>query len=110
MSSTECLIAEIPVRRITWSRAEVEALFDLPFADLMYRAQQVHRAHHAPNVVQLSTLLSIKTGGCPEDCGYCPQAKRHHARVTEQPMLSVDAVRSAAQAAKASGATRFCMG
>jgi len=110
MSSTECLIAEIPVRRITWSRAEVEALFDLPFADLMYRAQQVHRAYHAPNVVQLSTLLSIKTGGCPEDCGYCPQARRYHTDVQEETMLTLHEVADAARAAKANGATRFCMG
>jgi len=110
MSSTECLIAEIPVRRITWARAEVEALFDLPFADLMYRAQQVHRAYHAPNEVQLSTLLSIKTGGCPEDCGYCPQARRYHTEVQEEPMLTLHEVADAASAAKANGATRFCMG
>ncbi len=97
-------------RTVPWTVAAVHALFELPFADLMYRAQQVHRAHHAANVVQLSTLLSIKTGGCPEDCGYCPQARRHHAQVAEEPLLSVDAVISAAQAAKASGATRFCMG
>ena len=64
-----------------WSLAEVEALFDLPFSDLMLRAQTNHREHHDPNKVQLSTLLSIKTGGCPEDCGYCPQAARYHTGV-----------------------------
>lgn len=89
---------------------EIEALFALPFADLMHRAQSVHRANFDPNVVQLSTLLSIKTGGCPEDCGYCPQSVRHHAGVANQEMLALDEVIAAARAAKASGATRFCMG
>src|SRR5947209_18232098 len=86
MPSTECMTTDAPaVRRTSWTRSQIEALFDLPFADLMYRAQQVHRAYHAPNVVQLSTLLSIKTGGCPEDCGYCPQARRYHTEVQEEP-------------------------
>ena len=76
----------------------------------MFRAQEVHRAHHAPNAVQLSTLISIKTGGCPEDCGYCPQAKRYDTGVAEQALLGLDAVLAAASAAKAQGATRFCMG
>ena len=89
---------------------EIEALFELPFSDLLYRAHAVHRAHHAPNAVQLSTLLSIKTGGCPEDCGYCPQAARHHTGVDSEALLDVADVVSAAQAAKAAGATRFCMG
>ena len=93
-----------------WSVAEVEALFALPFADLVYRAQQVHRQHHAPNTVQLSTLLSIKTGGCSEDCGYCSQAKRHEAAIEETPLVDLDTVRRTAAAAKAQGATRFCMG
>jgi biotin synthase len=88
----------------------IDALFSLPFADLLLRAQQVHRAYHAPNAVQLSTLLSIKTGGCPEDCGYCPQAARHHAGVANQPLLDVEEVADAARAAKDAGATRFCMG
>src|SRR5262245_54035049 len=85
-------------------------LFELPFNDLLYRAHEVHRRHFDPNTVQLATLLSIKTGGCPEDCQYCPQAKRYHTGVQDEPLLSVDAVREAAQAAKANGATRFCMG
>ena len=89
---------------------ELLALFALPFADLLFAAQQVHRAHHAPNTVQLSTLLSIKTGGCPEDCGYCPQATRHHAGVANEPLLAVGEVVQAARAAKDAGATRFCMG
>ena len=88
----------------------VEALFDLPFADLLLRAQQVHRAHHTANTIQLSTLLSIKTGGCPEDCGYCPQAARYHAGVDNEPMLDVERVVGAARAAQEAGATRFCMG
>jgi biotin synthase len=93
-----------------WSIPAIEALLDLPFADLMFRAQEVHRANHRPNAVQLSTLLSIKTGGCPEDCGYCPQAARYHTPVANAPMLDVAAVTAAAQAAKAAGATRFCLG
>ena len=96
--------------RARWTVAAVEALFDLPFPELIWRAQGVHRQHHAPDRVQLSTLLSIKTGGCPEDCGYCPQAKRHHAGVDDEALLDLDTVRSAAQAAKHAGATRFCMG
>jgi len=88
----------------------VEALFALPFSDLMHRAQTIHRENFAPNEVQLSTLLSIKTGGCPEDCGYCPQSARYNAGVDNQAMLSVDEVVAAAKTAKANGATRFCMG
>jgi len=76
----------------------------------VFRAQQTHRAHHRPNAVQLSTLVSIKTGGCPEDCGYCPQAKRYHTGVAEQALLGLDTVVAAARNAKAQGATRFCMG
>ena len=92
------------------SVAAVEALLSLPFNDLIHRAQQVHREHFDPNRVQLSTLLSIKTGGCPEDCGYCPQAARHHTDVENQPMLELAQVVQAAQAARDAGATRFCMG
>jgi len=93
-----------------WQVDQVEALFALPFNDLIYCAQQVHRAQHEPNAVQLSTLLSIKTGGCPEDCGYCPQSNRHGTAVEDEEMLPVQAVVDAAAKAKASGATRFCMG
>ena len=93
-----------------WTVARVLRLFALPFPDLVFRAQQVHRAHHAPNTVQLSRLISIKTGGCPEDCGYCPQAKRYHTGVAEAPLLDVDTVVAAARRAKDEGATRFCMG
>jgi biotin synthase len=92
------------------SIAEVEALFKLPFADMMFRAQQVHRQHFDPNAVQLSTLLSIKTGGCSEDCGYCPQSAFHDAGVENRRMLDVAEVVKAAQAAQQAGAGRFCMG
>ena len=93
-----------------WSVAEVEALFKLPFSDLLYRAQQVHREHFDPNAVQLSTLLSIKTGGCAEDCGYCSQSSYHSAGVENTKMLELDEVLKAAKAAKQAGAGRFCMG
>ena len=88
----------------------IAALFCLPFADLLLRAHQVHREHHAPNQVQLSTLMSIKTGGCPEDCGYCPQAARYHAGVANEALVDVGRVVEAARAARDAGATRFCMG
>jgi biotin synthase len=93
-----------------WTVERVAALFDMPFNDLLYRAQSVHREHFDPNAVQLSTLLSIKTGGCPEDCGYCPQAARYHTGVGNEALLSVDEVVAAACSAKEKGATRFCMG
>ena len=93
-----------------WRVDQVAALFDLPFNDLLHRAHCAHREHFDPNTVQLSTLLSIKTGGCPEDCGYCPQAARYHTAVDAEDMLAVDAVVAAARAAKDRGATRFCMG
>jgi biotin synthase len=93
-----------------WSARAVEALFELPFNDLVFRAHGVHRAHFDPNAVQLSTLLSVKTGGCPEDCGYCPQAARYHTGVSNQDLLSVEQVTAAARLAKENGATRFCMG
>lgn len=93
-----------------WDVRRVEALLDLPFSDLIHRAQLVHRQYHDPNGVQLSTLISVKTGGCPEDCGYCPQAARYHTNVENQDMLTVEDVIAAAVAAKAQGATRFCMG
>jgi biotin synthase len=93
-----------------WTVAAVESLLDLPFPGLLHRAQTVHRAHHRADAVQLSTLLSIKTGGCPEDCGYCPQAQRYHTGVANEPMLGLDVVLDAARAARDAGATRFCMG
>ena len=93
-----------------WSAEKIQSLLDKPFNDLLFQAQQVHRQYHDANVVQLSTLISVKTGGCPEDCGYCPQAARYHTGVENQAMLSVESVVNAAAAAKSQGATRFCMG
>ncbi|MHB1292912.1 MAG: biotin synthase BioB, partial [Sulfuricella sp.] len=96
--------------RAPWTVAEVEALFELPFSDLIFRAQSVHRVHFDPNEVQVSTLLSIKTGGCSEDCGYCSQSKRHHTEVEQENLLQLETVVEKAKAAKDKGATRFCMG
>ncbi|MGY3232917.1 biotin synthase [Luteibacter sp. HA06] len=96
--------------RHDWSREEVEHLFALPFNDLLFQAQTVHREYHDPNAVQVSTLLSIKTGGCPEDCAYCPQAARYSTGVKAEKLMSVEAVLARAQAAKDAGASRFCMG
>ena len=93
-----------------WSIEAVEALFELPFNDLIFRAQQVHRQHFDANAVQRSTLLSIKTGGCPEDCGYCPQSVHHETGVEADKLMDVESVRTAARAAVAAGASRFCMG
>jgi biotin synthase len=93
-----------------WSVSEVEALFNLPFSDLLFRAHQVHRDHFDPNEVQLSTLLSIKTGGCSEDCAYCPQSAFNSTGVENQKMLDVDVVVAAARVARQNGADRFCMG
>lgn len=93
-----------------WTVAEIAALFELPFSDLMFRAQSVHREHFNPNEVQVSTLLSIKTGGCSEDCGYCPQSARYHTGVENEDLMALDDVVAAAKAAKDSGAQRFCMG
>ena len=99
-----------PAIRHDWTLEEVEALFAQPFADLLLQAQTVHRAHHEPNTVQMSTLLSIKTGACPEDCAYCPQSVRFDTGVEREALMRVDAVVECAQRAKAAGATRFCMG
>ena len=93
-----------------WRVADVVALFELPFNDLMFRAQQVHREHFDANAVQLSTLLSIKTGGCEEDCGYCSQSSHHETGLKAEKLMDVDTVLDAARAAKANGASRFCMG
>ncbi|ABB09872.1 biotin synthase BioB [Burkholderia sp. Ac-20384] len=93
-----------------WRVADVVALFELPFNDLLFRAQQVHREHFDANAVQLSTLLSIKTGGCEEDCGYCSQSSHHDTGLKAEKLMDVDAVLDAARAAKANGASRFCMG
>jgi biotin synthase len=96
--------------RNDWTLAEVNELFDLPFMDLVFRAQQTHRAFQTPNTVQVSTLLSIKTGACPEDCAYCPQSVRFDTGLEASELLEVDAVAARARAAKEAGATRFCMG
>ena len=101
--------ATAPAAPRRWRTDDVLALFALPFLELVHRAQEVHRAHHAANTVQRSTLLSIKTGGCSEDCGYCSQSARHEQSGRER-LLAREEVLAAAQAAKASGATRFCMG
>ncbi len=93
-----------------WTRAEVEALFALPFMDLILQAQTVHREHHAPNKVQMSQLLSIKTGGCAEDCGYCNQSAHFDTGLKAEKLIDTDTVVAAARKAKAGGAGRFCMG
>ena len=103
-------LAASSTRQGPWTVEAVQALLDLPLPDLLYRAQTVHREHHDPTRVQLSTLLSIKTGGCPEDCAYCPQSVRFDTGVEDQQLLSLDAVVEAATAARAAGASRFCMG
>jgi biotin synthase len=100
---------EAPLRH-DWTRAEVRALFDLPLPDLMFRAQTIHRHYFDPTEVQISTLLSIKTGGCPEDCAYCPQSAHYDTGVDAEKLMRLDDVLGAARAAKASGASRFCMG
>jgi len=99
-----------PPIRHDWTPEEVQGLFALPFMDLILRAQQVHRAFHAANQVQMSTLLSIKTGACPEDCAYCPQSVRYDTGVAAEPLMQLAQVRTAAQRARAAGATRFCLG
>ncbi len=96
--------------RFDWRKTEIEALFNLPFNDLLYRAQQMHREHFDPNEVQISTLLSIKTGGCSEDCGYCSQSAHHDTPVTSERLMAVEDVVQAAKNAKRAGASRFCMG
>ncbi|MDE2133334.1 MAG: biotin synthase BioB [Alphaproteobacteria bacterium] len=96
--------------RHDWTREELAALFALPFADLIFRAQTVHRRYFTPNEVQISTLLSIKTGGCPEDCGYCSQSAAHETGLKATKLMDVSAVVADAKAAKHAGATRFCMG
>ena len=99
----------IPLRH-DWTRQEVRALFDLPFPELMFQAAQTHRQYFDPTEVQISTLLSIKTGGCPEDCAYCPQSAQYDTGVKAEKLMAVDAVLAEARAAKANGASRFCMG
>ena len=111
VAMSEALVeaGETPIRH-DWSLDEVRALFALPFMDLILHAQRVHRLHHLPNTVQMSTLLSIKTGACPEDCAYCPQSVHYETGVGRAALMEVAAVRECAARAKAAGATRFCMG
>lgn len=96
--------------RHNWTKEEILAIYHKPFMDLMYEAATMHRKHHDPNVVQVSTLLSIKTGGCPEDCGYCPQAARYHTDIEGNDLMSVTQVKAQALRAKAAGSSRVCMG
>jgi biotin synthase len=108
LARTQQLIAGVV--RHDWTREEIGALFDLPFPDLIFMAQRIHRENFDPREVQISTLLSVKTGGCAEDCGYCPQSAHHHAGVKAEKLMAVDDVLAEAKAAKAAGASRFCMG
>ncbi|HTR17706.1 MAG TPA: biotin synthase BioB [Acetobacteraceae bacterium] len=115
MSQTHTPASPVPfpeaeVLRHDWTREEVRALMDLPFPELLFRAQTVHRRNFDPCQVQISTLLSIKTGGCPEDCAYCPQSAQYDTGVDAAKLMQVEAVLTEARAAKAQGATRFCMG
>lgn len=107
---TQTLIGRLGEIRTDWQLDEVRALFALPFADLIYHAQRVHRANFDPNQVQVSTLLSIKTGACPEDCAYCSQSIRFETGLKSEPLMDLEEVLEKARVAKANGATRFCMG
>src|ERR1044072_3821452 len=104
------LLTRLGEVRTDWTLDEVRALFALPFADLMFHAQSVHRANFDPNQVQVSTLLSIKTGACPEDCPYCSQSIRFETGLKSEPLMDLDEVMEKARTARANGATRFCMG
>ena len=106
---SEIALGSAPARH-DWTRAEIADLFALPFTELLFRAAAVHRAHFNADEVQVSTLLSVKTGGCPEDCGYCPQAQRYHTGVDATKLMACEDVLAKARAAKAAGASRFCMG
>jgi biotin synthase len=106
-NATPCVTSPI---RHDWTRQEIGALFDLPFPELMFRAQTAHRQHFDPTEVQISTLLSIKTGGCPEDCAYCPQSARYDTGVRAEKLMAFETVLAEARAAKSAGASRFCMG
>jgi biotin synthase len=93
-----------------WTKEEIIAIYNKPLMDLLFDAASIHREHHDPNTVQVSTLLSIKTGGCPEDCGYCPQAARYHTDIEGNDLMSVSQVKAQALRAKSSGSSRVCMG
>ena len=104
------ILKDVPAARNEWTGAEIAELFNLPFTELVFRAAEVHRQHHAAGEVQLCTLLSIKTGGCPEDCGYCSQSAHAKTGLQAEKLMDADAVLEAAREAKAAGAQRFCMG
>ena len=108
-NAASCVAGPSPSRH-DWTRQEIGALFDLPFPELMFRAQTAHRQHFDPTEVQISTLLSIKTGGCPEDCAYCPQSARYDTGVRAEKLMALETVLAEARAAKSAGASRFCMG
>ena len=110
LSAEECAAGTLVSVRHDWIRAEIVALLELPFPELIFRAQAIHRRFFDPREVQISTLLSIKTGGCPEDCAYCPQSAHYDTGVQASKLVSVDAALAAAKEARAGGATRFCMG
>lgn len=102
--------AAVNIVRNTWPLKKIQALFDLPFNDLLFKAHTIHRENFDPNAVQISTLLSIKTGACPEDCSYCPQSVRYDTGLEKEALMEIRAVVDAAKEAKANGASRFCMG
>jgi len=114
ISPAETCQVNAPARAATprhdWARAEIRALFALPLPELIFRAQSIHRENFDPNAVQISTLLSVKTGGCPEDCAYCPQSARYETGISAGKLLPLEAVLTEARAARSAGATRFCMG
>ncbi|WP_020482141.1 biotin synthase BioB [Methylomonas sp. MK1] len=110
MSASQKPLESMATIRHDWQLPEVEALLALPFNDLIYQAQSVHRVYFDPNEIQVSSLLSIKTGSCSEDCGYCPQSARYDSDLNPEALMPVDAVLKAAQQAKEQGASRFCMG
>ena len=107
---TPVAVAAAAPLRHDWTREEIRALFDLPLSELIFRAQSIHRIHFDPSEVQLSTLLSIKTGGCPEDCAYCPQSAQYDTGVHAEKLMPLDKVLAEARAARDAGASRFCMG
>jgi biotin synthase len=108
--SSPAALPELGAVRTDWTRAEIRALFALAFPELIFQAQTVHRMNFDPTQVQISTLLSIKTGGCPEDCAYCPQSSAYETELKASKLMDVETVLSEARAAKEAGASRFCMG
>lgn len=110
MSGNKIGLDETSVLKHDWTEQEIDQILNQPFNDLMFQAQSIHRQHFAPNEVQVSTLLSIKTGACPEDCAYCPQSSHHNTDVEKERLLALEEVKKAAVAAKEAGSTRFCMG